>query len=153
MKPITNGHGVWKSITRAEYRCGDWECAGEDDYTGRILCFSPSQRVYRVLDDVVHSAFSFTMAKDSVLDLFDTLYKHLIPGESRHAEIRNIYAYLAGYYPDARMADCFELVQDICQFCSSSESVYPYPDGEKWTEEEIARFHRWQTVRNWRDEE
>lgn len=22
----------------------------------------------------------------------------------------------------------------------------------KWTEEEIARFHRWQTVRNWREE-
>lgn len=52
MKPITNGHGVLKSITRAQYRAGDWECVGE-----------------------------------------------------------------------------------------------------KWTEEEIARFHRWQTVRNWRDEE
>lgn len=96
---------------------------------------------------------SFSEAKDAVLDMFDSLYKNLTPGVSRHAEIREIYAHLAGYDPDAPMAECFWLVQYICQFCSSPDSIYPYPDGEKWTKEEIARFHRWQTVRNWRDEE
>lgn len=139
-------------ITLAEYRSGDWECVGECDCTGRMLCYSPSRRAYSFLQ-VADCGFSYTKHLDAVLEMFDTMYANLIPGRSRHAEIRNIYAILAGYDPDARMADCFQLVQDICQFCSYPESVYPYPDGEKWTEEEIARFHRWQTVRNWRDEE
>ena len=153
MKAITNGHGVMKSITRAEYRSGDWECVGEDDYTGRILCYSRKWRAYRVLDDAGDRSISFTAAKDHILDMFDMMYKNLKLGTSRHVEIRSIYADLAGRWPDAWMADCFDIVQDICMFCASPESVYPYPDGEKWTEEEIARYHRWQTVRNWRDEE
>lgn len=141
-------------ITRAEYRSGDWECVDEDDYTGRMLCYSPSLRKYSfLLDDADCRSLSFTKAKDHILDMFDMLYKNLKLGISRHVEIRSIYASLAGRWPDARMADCFDLVLDICMFCASADSVYPYPDGEKWTEEEIARFHRWQTVRNWRDEE
>lgn len=152
MESMTGRYGKLDPITRAEYRRGDWECVGDDEFIGNTLVYSPSRGVYRILIEW-DSDFSHIKHLDSVLDLFDALYKNLTPGVSRHAEIREIYAHLAGYDPDARMADCFWLVQDICQFCSSPESVYPYPDGEKWTEEEIARFHRWQTMRNWRDEE
>lgn len=148
-------YGKLDPITRAEYRRGDWECVGEDEFTGCTLCYSPSLGVHRILDeeDREDHKFSFTEALDSVMGMFDNMYKNLTLGRSRHVEIRNIYAHLAGRFPDACMADCFNVVQDVCMFCASSYSVYPYPDGEKWTEEEIARFHRWQTVRNWRDEE
>ena len=66
---------------------------------------------------------------------------------NRHIDTDTIYAYLSGRFPDAPMSRCFRVVQEICSFCNSMESVYPYPDGEYWTIGELEKYVAWRDNR------
>lgn len=87
-------------------------------------------------------------AMNDVMDFFDYMYRTVGVVDVRvyrphHVEIRSIYAHLAGRFPDAAMADCFDLVQDVLEFTNTDSSVYPYPDGREWTDAEIKKYVEW----------
>ena len=91
-------------------------------------------------------SLNLTKAKNDVLDFMDSMYKNVGKKSDvpfRHLEIRSIYAYLSRRYPSAYMEDCFQLVQDLCEFCGSDESVFPYPDGDYWTDSEVEKYVSW----------
>lgn len=77
-----------------------------------------------------------------ILDFFDELYRDVERNPlASHCEIRSIYAYLAHSVPSASVKSCYQAIHDLCQDCLSTQSVYPFPDGAPWTDEERARYH------------
>lgn len=61
----------------------------------------------------------------------------------RHITMNELYAYLAGRYPDESISRCYSVVRDICDYCSKLSVVYPYPDGELWTAGELEKYIGW----------
>lgn len=87
--------------------------------------------------------------KDEIFDLMDRVYSKIDNlynsngFRCRHVDGMALYAYLSGRFPDESISKCFTVVRDVQEFCSSPESVYPYPDGEYWTIEELERYTVW----------
>ena len=87
--------------------------------------------------------------KDALFDFMDGMYSKIGTlcnsngFRYRHVDGMTLYAYLSGRFPDESISKCFTVVQDVREFCVSSESAYPYPDGEYWTIEELERYTAW----------
>ena len=62
---------------------------------------------------------------------------------NRHLDCETLYAYLSGRFPDEPISKCYHVVCAVQKVCSSDRSVYPYPDGEYWTAEEVEKYVAW----------
>lgn len=92
---------------------------------------------------------TYSEMMDAILDFMDETYRNINTLYNsrgyryRHIDVREIYAFLAGRFPDESIRKCFDLMQDLYDFCSQKTSVYPYPDGEYWTAEELDKYTAW----------
>ena len=87
--------------------------------------------------------------KDAIFDFMDGMYQKIDALYNSngfrfcHVDGMTLYAYLSGRFLDESISQCFRVVIDVQTFCSRSESVYPYPDGEYWTIEELEKYLAW----------
>lgn len=94
---------------------------------------------------------TLTEMKKGILDFMDKAYLEVVSVynprgyRNRHMDCEMLYAYLSGRFPDEPMKKCFDAVSAIQKFCAREKSVYPYPDGEYWTAEEVEKYISWRS--------